>query len=1004
VLGNVTDTTDANGVVTHTIYDELNRPVAVIQNYRPPLQPDAETNVRIEYTYNAVGNRIQVKDANGHVTAFQYDALNRVTEKIDPLGNTWQYSYDLAGRLTAQVDGNNKTTSYSYDDAGRLIGIDYPAPEADVTITYNAAGQQTEMTDGQGTTSWNYDDLGRLTAVTHPDGGKVEYTYDAFGRRQTLTSHIDAADLTGKTVTYAYDADGRLSMVTDWQAQATQYGYDALGRVETIERPNGITSRYTYDAAGRLTDLAHSLGMNTLSAYHYTYDAAGNRVSAREQVLGVPVTAPTQFAVVEQSFTAISLGWPDSTIDETGYRLERSADNQISWQVIADLPANTLRYTDEGVAPDAQYGYRLTPYDAQGDGPAETLEAETQPAVTISYTYDALQRLTAASYNDGTIFDYTYDATGNTLQLEKTVAGQTETTVYTYDIANQLATGQAGSGTAWQYQYDGNGSLVEITPGEQAASGAKRYTYNTAGQLTKVETHDGSAYQPQAEMIYDGQGQRLAMTGHQGSLSLTSHYLLDGQTTIAATADGQTTYYLSGMGEYQADWRYYLADGMGNVRQVIDAQGQVAGTRSFTPWGEILSQSGQDDLTAGYLGGMLDAATGLIYIGNGQYYDPATGRFLTRDANPSQTNPYVPWKSDPAGAMLAPLALLAMVYGRKKKRGKWDQLVILLVLCGTVGISLSACGPQPTVVNVPGVATATITSTPTPTQPKEVHVEVTATTVEGKPTATFTLTPTVTPTLPPGCSNKVWWSGYDEDAGNLEKIAKRLYFEGASSFRSEDGGTEIRKEVFMAQAWALRTLQAYMYYSSYTWITQNAFSVSSAKDSQDWIYDNDYIEITRCILNSQPCVYGSNPWSSGNTSGKAIQWISSQNLNRRNEENQAVTFSSNLVGGCETDCQLPDMRSRSWINDIKPVKPVGKAETFVDLGVIDTTGDGKADFNECYWVGVYFFDDRTSFQTATNGIYFPPPSGAEKESLKCPQGISGPNVNLPVMPSLYTSP
>ena len=32
----------------------------------------------------------------------------------------------------------------------------------------------------------------------------------------------------------------------------------------------------------------------------------------------------------------------------------------------------------------------------------------------------------------------------------------------------------------------------------------------------------------------------------------------------------------------------------------------------------------------GYFGGMLDAATGLIYLGNGQYWDPETGRFLTR--------------------------------------------------------------------------------------------------------------------------------------------------------------------------------------------------------------------------------------------------------------------------------------------------------------------------------------------------------------------------------------
>ena len=592
------------------------------------------------------------------MTAFHYDALNRVTEKIDPLGNTWTYTYDLAGRLTVQVDGNDKTTTYSYDDAGHLTGIDYPAPEADVAITYNAAGQQLSMTDGQGTTSWAYDDLGRMTSVTHPDGGKVAYTYDPFGRRHTVTTHIEASDLTGKTMTYAYDEDGRLSTVTDWQSHATQYSYDELGRVQSIELPNSITSSYTYDEVGRLTDLIHNKGTVSLAAYHYAYDPAGNRVGATERVTGITTTPPSQLSVLEQGYMAITLAWPDSAIEETGYRLERSPDNQQHWQIIADLPANTLRYVDYGLARHTRYGYRLTPYNSQGDGPAQTVETETkmQPVsyltddihtVTISYTYDALKRLTAASYSDGPAFDYTYGATGNTLQLGKTIAGQTSTTVYTYDIANQLATAQEGSGTAWQYQYDGNGSLVEMTPGAQAASGAKRYSYNTAGQLTQVETHDGSGYQLQAEMVYDGQGQRLEMTGHQAGQSLTTRYLLDGRQTLAATANGQTTYYLNGVGEYQADWSYYLADGTNSIRQVTDPQGQITFTRSYTPWGEVLEQSGQADLTSGYLGGMLDAATGLIYLGNGQYYDPKTGRFLTRSANPTQTNPYVPWKSDP---------------------------------------------------------------------------------------------------------------------------------------------------------------------------------------------------------------------------------------------------------------------------------------------------------------------------------------------------------------------
>jgi YD repeat-containing protein len=41
----------------------------------------------------------------------------------------------------------------------------------------------------------------------------------------------------------------------------------------------------------------------------------------------------------------------------------------------------------------------------------------------------------------------------------------------------------------------------------------KRYTYNTAGFLLKVETYTNS-WQTQAEMTYDGLGNRIEMTAY----------------------------------------------------------------------------------------------------------------------------------------------------------------------------------------------------------------------------------------------------------------------------------------------------------------------------------------------------------------------------------------------------------------------------------------------------------------------------------------------------------
>ena len=139
---------------------------------------------------------------------------------------------------------------------------------------------------------------------------------------------------------------------------------------------------------------------------------------------------------------------------------------------------------------------------------------------TTTWDYDPLNRLTSAAYSNGTAFHYTYDPAGNVLEYSSTLNGLSSTVQYTYDAANQLLTAEQ-NGVTWHYTYDGNGSLIQSTPGETLANGAKRYTYNTAGFLLKVETYT-TDWQPQAEMAYDGLGNRLEMTGHADGQSVTT--------------------------------------------------------------------------------------------------------------------------------------------------------------------------------------------------------------------------------------------------------------------------------------------------------------------------------------------------------------------------------------------------------------------------------------------------------------------------------------------------
>ena len=246
-------------------------------------------------------------------------------------------------------------------------------------------------------------------------------------------------------------------------------------------------------------------------------------------------------------------------------------------------------------------------------------------------------------------------------------------------------------------------------------------------------------------MAYDGLGNRLEMTAYAEGQSVTTRYVLDNGQVLAAIAGGSSTFYLYGNGplaERTDAWAYPLADGSRTARQLVDASGNVVQNSSYTPWGDTLSVSGSGSFMTGYLGGIMDSATGLLYVGNGQYYDPATGRFLNRNARPNQANPYVPWSGDPLGALMAPLAVMTVVLGRKKKHGKWEVIAVVAVLCITAGMSLSAC------TDTTQTPTPTQTQPPTPTQTTPDPQQGAATQTGTAPAATSS--PTVSPTY--GCT------------------------------------------------------------------------------------------------------------------------------------------------------------------------------------------------------------------------------------------------------------
>jgi RHS repeat-associated protein len=186
-----------------------------------------------------------------------------------PVTGTVSRTYDDRRRVTA-IDVNGTTLGISYDPAGKVARI------GNLAFTYDArTGRINRETLGDLQTAVTYDAFGTLSQLstslaTNPVDGIV-FTRDADGR----LIGVKETGRANRTVSYRYDANGRLAAVTQ-DAKTTTYAYTANGDVASVSGPNGI-EKFKYDIGGRLL---------TAGSTQFEYGAGGT-LSARRTPSGV---------------------------------------------------------------------------------------------------------------------------------------------------------------------------------------------------------------------------------------------------------------------------------------------------------------------------------------------------------------------------------------------------------------------------------------------------------------------------------------------------------------------------------------------------------------------------------------------------------------------------------------------------------------------------------------------------------------------------------------------
>jgi RHS repeat-associated protein len=512
-----------------------------------------------------------ITDPKGNITTYTWDATNgQMTSMTLPAAATGgvqpqsRYSY---AALSGQILNSSGVLVPQASPVYLLTGISTcqttvscagTVDEIKITKVYDPNTlMPTSITTGSGdgalsaTSNVSFDIFGNSTAFTDPLGHVSYATYDAdrrplFAIGRDPGTGVRVANLT------TYDADGAVIEIdkgtttqpngSDFLAQqSTTYAYDAAGhRIQTTTF-NGTTSgsiealtQVSYDALGRVQCTAvrensavfgalpaSACSQSTVGSFgpdhiiQFVYDNASQKL---QELRGVGSSNTITYA----TYAYGQNGEVTSEKDANGNLTANIYDgfgrlSQVNYPSTA-VGAGTVNPND----------YETYSYDNNGN----KLTTRRRDGVTISYAYDALNRLISKAIpNQRTVY-VGYDLQNRPVsQVFDSAAGPGVT--YTYDALGRMLS-EATYGRSLTYGYDlaGNRTSISWPDGFRV-----NYTYDGDSRISGIAENGGISL---VTTGFDNLGRLTALNRGGGASTNLGYDNLDRLTSLSQTFPGTT--------------------------------------------------------------------------------------------------------------------------------------------------------------------------------------------------------------------------------------------------------------------------------------------------------------------------------------------------------------------------------------------------------------------------------------------------------------------------------